>query len=58
MFLLGLAKYVDVIVCGVDTWQPICMLSILIWKTSLDILSPNGILRNLYLPLWVLKVVK
>ena len=34
------------------------MLSILIQNTSCDILRPNGILRNQYLPLWVLKVVR
>ena len=32
--------------------------SILIWKTSWAIFKPKGILRNLCLPLWVLKVVR
>ena len=34
------------------------MLSILIWKMSCDILRLNGILKNLYLPMWVLTVVR
>ena len=34
------------------------ILSILIWKTSWDILRLKGILKNWYLPLWVLKVVR
>ena len=32
--------------------------SILIWKMSWAILKLKGILRNLYLPLWVLNVVR
>ena len=38
--------------------NPSVMLSILIWKMSCDILRLKGILTNLYLPLWVLKVVR
>ena len=34
------------------------ILSILTWKTSWAIFKLKGILRNLYLPLWVLKVVR
>ena len=34
------------------------MLSILIWKISCDILSPKGTFRNLYLPRWVLNIVR
>ena len=34
------------------------MSSILIWKISCDILSPKGTHRNVYLPRWVLNIVR
>ena len=34
------------------------MSSILIWKISCEILSPKGTRRNLYLPRWVLNIVR
>ena len=34
------------------------MSSILIWKMSWDIFSPKGTRKNLYLPRWVLNIVR
>ena len=32
--------------------------SLNIWKMSWDILGPNGMCKNLYLPWWVLKLAR